>query len=224
MGDFDSFLPWWRRRSTLFVLIALVVIVFTVSYCASQPSPIWVPGHWVSLVPEQSDTERDPWLSSQETTITPLAEYSIEARVLGKNSYSDQGAFLSPMDLALGWGEMSDEGVLQHLNIRQSGRWYYYGWKSSPPIEQGKMIEQSANTHIIPANDAVLDVMDRVEVGDRVRLKGVLVAVSRPDGWRWRSSITRTDTGNGSCELMWVESAEILPHPGKAVDASPIKR
>lgn len=134
MGDFDSFLPWWRRHSTLFILIALVVVVLTISYCASRPSPIWVPGHSVALLPEQSETDRDPWVSNQNSTITPLAEYSIEARVLGKKEYSDQGAFLSPMDLALGWGEMSDEGVLQHLDIRQSGRWYYYSWEASPPI------------------------------------------------------------------------------------------
>ena len=26
-----------------------------------------------------------------------------------------------------------------------------------------------------------------------------------PDGWRWRSSLTREDTGAGACELVWVE-------------------
>jgi hypothetical protein len=30
-----------------------------------------------------------------------------------------------------------------------------------------------------------------------------------PDGWRWRSSLTREDVGNGACELVWVERIEV---------------
>jgi hypothetical protein len=25
------------------------------------------------------------------------------------------------------------------------------------------------------------------------------------DNWRWRSSLTRDDTGNGVCELIWIK-------------------
>lgn len=28
-------------------------------------------------------------------------------------------------------------------------------------------------------------------------------------GWRWRSSLSREDTGDGSCELVWVERLEL---------------
>ena len=43
--------------------------------------------------------------------ILPLATYDIEARVLSVETYSwDQGAELAPIDLALGWGPMSDSG------------------------------------------------------------------------------------------------------------------
>ena len=30
------------------------------------------------------------------------------------------------------------------------------------------------------------------------------------DGWRWQSSLTRHDTGNGACELLLVQSAAVL--------------
>ena len=32
-----------------------------------------------------------------------------------------------------------------------------------------------------------------------------LIEVRGADGWRWRSSLTREDTGAGACELVWVE-------------------
>jgi hypothetical protein len=30
------------------------------------------------------------------------------------------------------------------------------------------------------------------------------VQVNTPDGWRWRSSLTREDTGGGACEVVYV--------------------
>ena len=44
----------------------------------------------------------------------------------------------------------------------------------------------------------------RVGEGDRVRVDGWLVQLDRPGGWRWRSSLTREDSGGGACELVYV--------------------
>ncbi|MEO7725278.1 MAG: hypothetical protein ABIU29_11440 [Chthoniobacterales bacterium] len=41
--------------------------------------------------------------------------------------------------------------------------------------------------------------------GDLIHLSGLLVEASGPEFGTWRSSITRTDTGNGACELVWVQ-------------------
>ena len=40
--------------------------------------------------------------------------------------------------------------------------------------------------------------------GDRVRIDGWLVQANAPDGWRWRSSLTRDDSGGGACEVVYV--------------------
>jgi hypothetical protein len=47
-----------------------------------------------------------------------------------------------------------------------------------------------------------------VKPGNIVRLRGQLVSVLGPDNFTWSSSLTRTDTGNGACELFYVESIE----------------
>jgi len=50
--------------------------------------------------------------------------------------------------------------------------------------------------------------MKHVRQGELVHLDGFLVDASRPDGWRWRSSLRRDDTGDGACELVYVEDLE----------------
>jgi hypothetical protein len=46
-------------------------------------------------------------------------------------------------------------------------------------------------------------------VGQIVHLEGDLVRADGKDGWHWVSSLSRTDTGDGSCEVVWVEHAEV---------------
>ena len=58
--------------------------------------------------------------------------------------------------------------------------------------------------HMVPANATVAADLARVGEGDRVRVDGWLVQLDRPGGWRWRSSLTREDSGGGACELVYV--------------------
>lgn len=119
---------------------------------------------------------------------------------------------LSPLDLALGWGPMSDEIVVSQLNVRQGSRWYFWEAKQGAnlPVAVNELARYSSNVHMIPANRMIEEQLDDVRIGDIVELSGWLVEVTADDGWRWRSSLSREDTGNGACELFWVQS--VLVH------------
>src|SRR5574340_488503 len=57
--------------------------------------------------------------------ITPLAAFDLRARVLGTERYwFDAGSHFAPLDLAVGWGPMSDSSVLDGLWMTQGRRWY----------------------------------------------------------------------------------------------------
>ncbi len=143
-------------------------------------------------------------------TLEPLANFDIEARVLSKESYRiGREAELSPLDLALGWGAMSDSSVLARLSISQGGRFYYYRWENEAPIPPEQITSHSANMHLIPANSNIEKKMHAVRVGQVVHLVGQLVEARASDGWRWRSSLSREDTGAGACELFRVESISV---------------
>jgi hypothetical protein len=141
----------------------------------------------------------------QDASLQPLAGFSVEARVLSREDYSlGREAEFSPTDLALGWGRMGDDAVLDRLDIRQSSRWYHYRWRGDPPIPPREIVRSSANMHMIPADETVASALHDVEPGQRLRIDGWLVQVDANDGWHWRSSLTRADTGSGACEVVYV--------------------
>lgn len=157
--------------------------------------------------PLQIRVDGGPVVQLGDHTMRPLAAFAIEARVLGRKDYGlfDRGAALSPTDLALGWQRMSDKAVYERLDISQGGRWYRYRWGGDgPPIPVGEIVRSSANMHLVPASDAVADAIDDVRADQTVRLKGWLVEIKGEDGWQWRSSLTREDSGDGACELIYV--------------------
>ena len=66
----------------------------------------------------------------------------------------------------------------------------------------------SANMHFIPGNDAAARALAAVRAGQNIRLRGQLVRVQGDDGFDWLSSLSREDTGEGACELIWLEQLE----------------
>ena len=137
--------------------------------------------------------------------IIPLEKFDFAARVLRSEHYSmDREAQLAPIDLALGWGPMADPAVIEKVSISQSNRFYY--WHVSEfPISRREIEINSANMHMVPANADVERVLNSVKPGQQISFSGYLIEARAPDGWRWRSSLSREDTGAGACELVWVE-------------------
>lgn len=145
--------------------------------------------------------------------LQPLAGFSVDARVLARADYhDDREALLAPTDLALGWGRMREDAVLSRLDIRQAERWYHYGWSDpEPPLHPREMMISSANMHIIPANADIARLLQDVRRDQRVQIHGWLVQADAEDGWRWRSSTRRDDTGRGACEVVYVCALSVRP-------------
>jgi hypothetical protein len=197
--------------SSLKLFFILLLLVFLLGGWSpwSQPSaPQPASGVLVYGAPLQEEITLEPW-EDKNYTFAPLASYEITARILSKKIYtSDRAAEISPVDLALGWEAMSDTTVLQSLDIKQSERWYYVSWRNAP-VDADTIIQHSANTHILPATPEIASVVNTLQKNQVVRLRGYLVLVTAKDGFLWRSSVTRSDTGNGSCEVFWVTDVEV---------------
>lgn len=188
--------------------VVLLLVAFGVWLLVREPSARWR-GIPAAHEPTQTSTSLPAPFQLDDLSVTPLANYSLSAIVLSRSRYRyDTGAKIAPIDLALGWGPMSIAGVINALNISQSGRWYEYSWRNDPPLDPAQIARNSANTHCIPANDEVRRQLLAVKRHELVTLSGYLVEVKSAKGFRWRSSLSRDDTGGGACEIVWITALE----------------
>ncbi len=194
-------------KTAILALVAFGVVV----YLVDTIEPRYPPGILVPQEPYQQMTNGTRTWRMGKYLVTALAEYRIHARVLHTEPYwLDRGADLSPVDLAVGWEQMSDQSVVDQLEFWQGQRWYRYWPRNSRfPLSADEMNSHSANMHLIPANDEVKRALRSVRAGNLIEMDGDLVQVDGPDGFSWRSSLSRTDTGAGACELMRVETLTI---------------
>jgi hypothetical protein len=134
---------------------------------------------------------------------TPRARYRIAARVLSRERYYlGWRGDVSPLDLALGWGAMSDPRVDEWIDWHQRGRYYFWQWDAGSPYQNAAIRSQSSNVHIVPGTPNLRRALLALSPGDTVLLAGWLVNVDGPGGERWTTSLSRTDTGADACELL----------------------
>jgi hypothetical protein len=190
-------------KTAILALVAIGIVVYSIDTI----EPRFPPGVLIPEEPNQRLTNGTRTWKMGKYQMTALAAYEIRARVLHTESYwMDHGADLSPVDLAVGWGRMSDQSIIDQLEFWQGQRWYrYWPRKSAPPLSADDMNAHSANMHMIPANDDIKRVLRSVKAGNLVEMNGYLVQVDGSDGSTWRSSLSRTDTGAGACELFRLE-------------------
>jgi hypothetical protein len=193
------------------LLIASPLLIIVLVYFLWPERVVTYPsGVTATTPPQQTNLTSEKKWTSGEYTIEALAEYKIKARVLSRNNFSfGKESDLSPFDLALGWGPMSDQSIIDKIDISQRNRWYH--WQADVfPIPKKDISLNSANVHIIPKDEAIEDKFDKVYRGSLIEMKGYLVKVTTSEGWRWISSLRRDDTGGGSCELFWIEEVTVL--------------
>jgi hypothetical protein len=195
------------------VWLAVLAAVLAGSWLVSRPSAAGAgdPVDW-SGEPVQEETGREPFqIGTDEGTVTlePVAGFEVSAVVAGSERYRfDASAFLSPVDLALLWGDLPEEPYRSQVRYGQMARYYF--WKTpTRELDLGYIQTHSSNMHMIPATPNLRRALLAVDEGDAVRVRGLLVDASTEEGFRWQSSTSRKDSGPGACELVWVEEIQV---------------
>jgi len=193
-------------RSRRLWLTLIVVAVFTAD-CGTEIR--FPPGVVAPEAPRQIRLEGAPVFVREDFLLKGIARFEVDARILGRKRYRfGRSADLAPLDLALGWGPMSDQSVIDEIKVTQSRRFYWWRVKKYP-IPRRSIVEHSANMHMIPASEAIRKTLLSVRKGQRISFSGYLVNVTSGDGFNWRTSTSRTDSGSGACEIVFVESVSV---------------
>lgn len=146
--------------------------------------------------------------------LTPEASYQIQGEVLSRENYSaGVQSIISPCDIALVFGELYSSSLYKDISWSQSGRWYWWKYDASFPKQDDRYIARwSSNNHIIPATGTLWKAARSVDEGDLVVLEGYLVKLDgdkKGENYFWNSSLSRTDTGDGSCEVLYLTKMRI---------------
>jgi hypothetical protein len=203
--DGEPLFPMIHQLQKLVVFAALSGLVYWVWPAGELRQP---PGVRVNREPVQETIPAIAW-NVQGYNVTALASYQINARVLHTKKYWSDHNDLVPFDVALGWGAMSDQAVLDHLEVSQGNRFFFYEWQGEPPVPLKEIVCHASNNHVIAANSQVASTVKRLRAGQFVQMQGYLVNVTGPNGFHWNTSLTRTDDGNGACEVFYVNTITV---------------
>lgn len=175
---------------------------------------------------EEIDISRDPLqtpnpsgepiikeIKNGHLTLTPMAEYRVSGVVVSKKAY-DGGweSQISPYDLAIVWGKLAEPAYDKYIEYWQNNRWYFFRYKEGSPFDHSYVVTHSGNHHTIPANYNVRKALESIHKDNKVILEGYLVNVKgtyRGKAVFWNTSLSRNDTGNGSCEVFYVSKVRI---------------
>ena len=170
----------------------------------------------VAAPPEQTSVQGAPTalrFGDVEAILTARARYRIRAYALIVDaSMRDAWSDVARLDVAFGWGPVATTPVLRGLNFHLKRRYVSVRWGTQLPLGPRQVMNHLSNHHLIAADTAVAEALAKVRPGDLVTLEGDLVDL-QVRGQTMRTSLSRTDVGNGACEVLFVEHIERQPPP-----------
>ncbi len=147
--------------------------------------------------------------------VAPEYDYDITGMVVSYRHHTQDNSsmhrrasdHLNMMDLCVIWGD-NRNAMLQKLEFwnglftcnvstRDMAAWNSFD------------MHQLSNNHLLSVDPDVRQRVKEVGIGDQVRIRGYLASYTSPAGTRGTST-TRTDTGNGACETIYVEQFDIV--------------
>ena len=108
------------------------------------------------------------------------------------------------------WGDNVLSGVYRQTDFSNDSWTCWAYWPDRATASRFSMTQLS-NNHLLTDDPDVKRALMAAEPGDHIRLKGVLAAYANPgNGFERGTSITRTDTGNGACETVYLQDFDIV--------------
>lgn len=171
--------------------------------------------------PIQTETQREPFVRDDQGVkylFKPRFAYEIKGLVVSSrdlaktwfNIYYDRDP-LNIKDACIIWGGNLVQDDFKDVKYK-SKLWTCEvrcrDCRKNLPIN----MEELSNNHLLPMTEEVAKKIRQVRTGDQVFIKGLLVDYTKPgsgSGER-KTSIFRSDQGQGACEVIAVEELKIL--------------
>ncbi len=170
--------------------------------------------------PRQTPTASPPFQIKTQGilyTIEPLFDYELDGVVVSLHDsdafsdiyhFKDWQDFINIRDLCVVWGSNVASGIFRDMTY-QNTTWTC--WISTADAETAQRFawDQLSNNHLLAHKPLLQKAIKSAEIGDHVHLSGQLARYSHAGGFQRGTSITRTDTGNGACETIYIKDFRI---------------
>jgi hypothetical protein len=157
-------------------------------------------------------------------TIQPLFEYDLVGLVVSKHDaktwwdylHREWNDNLNIVDLCVIWGNNARNGSYADISFSSGQFTCNFDTRSDAAYAA---FDQTAisNNHLLTDQAAIAKKLRTVRVGDQIHFRGHLAEYSHNHGMDFKrgTSTVRTDTGNGACETVFLDSIEIIKAGGK---------
>lgn len=172
----------------------------------------------LAKVPQQIAVEQAPFQVSQggvSYRVEPLYRYAIEGIVVSLQHHDGDRMLhrtwndhLNVADLCVVWGHNASHVDLSEFDF-WNGQFTCFFQTNSNSAWASFRPDQLSNNHLLSDDEWVRDRIEDLRIGDQVRLNGYLARYSHDGGFKRGTSTTRSDTGNGACETLYVEDVWI---------------
>jgi hypothetical protein len=170
--------------------------------------------------PEQTTTTEKPFyatVNDVEYLIEPEYAYDLTGMIVSYRQHEGNSRMhlqandhLNVADVCVVWGD-NTRSQLQELDF-WNGIFTCNVFTRDMQAWDSFDMDQLSNNHLISDDDFIRRQVRKVRIGDQIRVRGYLASYSNPDGGKRGTSTTRTDTGDGACETVFVESFKIVLH------------
>lgn len=215
-----------HQQIKFFLIANLLLLLLAIWRSESLPPPAGLKPQLLNE-PIQTPVTKTAFTSvSNDINYTVQAhyEYDLVGLVVSKHDantwwdyiHREWNDSLNIVDLCVVWGNNVRNGAYNAINFSSGQFTCNFSTSSS---EAFAAFDQSAisNNHLLTDKPWLAKKMRAVRVGDQIHFRGHLVEYSHSQGFPFKrgTSTVRTDTGNGACETVFVDSFEILETAGK---------
>ena len=205
-----------KLNSLLIVLSFAVLLVSFWNRNALPRSVDYVPA--ILEEPAQTATRKRPFavtFNGIEYLVEPEYEYDITGMVVSYRHHDEEYSrmhrlaqdHLNMLDVCVIWGD-NTRSMLHKIDF-WNGLFTCNAQTRDRAAWESFDMEQLSNNHLLSDDEYIRDRVRDVRIGDQIRVRGYLTSYTGPVGKRGTST-TRSDSGDGACETVFIERFEII--------------
>jgi hypothetical protein len=169
--------------------------------------------------PRQTATKSGPFdaaFNGVDYLVEPEYEYDLSGMVVSFRHHDGNSRMhfrandhLNMMDVCVVWGDSATSKLLHKLKFWNGIFTCNVKTRDQMAWDAFSMYQLS-NNHLISDDDYLRDKVKDIRIGDQIRVRGYLASYSNENGGKRGTSTTRTDTGDGACETLFIEKFDII--------------